>query len=690
MDVRIQPLHFAIWVGLLALSLPARAAVAPPTICTQEMLDVQVLPPLEADTANELHLLVIEIQNRGQSSCQLRGPVVALVPESGADSFTNSFFGEPATSPSERQFEQTNSVIGPGDTVHVLIAWNSRDTLLYPGCLNRDGLTVSLDPAQPPLLTVEHLWVKVCDRAYVSHFRVGHYAGEPVPPEWLKRLDAQPGDFVPFPRPTPQQSQKSLVEVETALDREMLYDYFELFLELPRQDHDCPFVVARKREANGATKAYINHCKILIAEERARLHLPNQKWTARMNLPALGIQPQKPGTVEYDVFSSTLADGKPVYARARTSVIVRDSKFPGLPTIDSPLPDCQATQLRATKLPVLEGGEWHDAHVFEFTNISEQSCRVGGVPKLVFSHPEGQSYTGIPSPCPNCTDPLFQPRPSGWIDLRPHDSAHFLVGATRFNTESGPWRLKCTVVQNFTLELAGEKQSILLPFGVGACAQINISAWRAGRYDADPQNLVYAKSAAKHPLAELPKQCATQDFSQLGRPVIVEQNEGMAFGLSISPVSIRDGDPVPLHLWIDNQSNTESNVMTCSTLDSFWALAFDVYDANGHRLLKKNAQKRRQDLETLSHDQPDTECMGGWVCSRNFAIPIPPHTCANGSAYQLPYDFNRNLADSYDLPPGVYYIVPSAKFDARSCRATVPRLDRAALADKLRITIEPN
>jgi hypothetical protein len=65
-----------------------------------------------------------------------------------------------------------------------------------------------------------------------------------------------------------------------------------------------------------------------------------------------------------------------------------------------------------------------------------------------------------------------------------------------------------------------------------------------------------------------------------------------------------------------------------------------------------------------------------WICARNFPIPIPAHTYTNGSAYQLAYDFNRNLAESYELPPGVYFVVPSEKLDTNMCRIAPPKLDR--------------
>jgi hypothetical protein len=271
--------------------------------------------------------------------------------------------------------------------------------------------------------------------------------------------------------------------------------------------------------------------------------------------------------------------------------------------------------------------------------------------------------------------------------MGPGQSAHFIVGTTRFNTEVGRWRSKCTVVNTLELKLSGDNQSISLPFGVGTCAEVNISAWRAGKYDSDPKNLVYGKSATKEPAANIPRDCAAADFSTVGRPVIVEQGDDMAFDLSVSSERITYGEPVLFHLWIDNRTGQEASVMTCMTLDFFWAEGFDLYDAYGHRLLKKNARKNRRKLESSS-ETPNTECLDGWICARNFPILIPPHACTNGAGYGLPYDFTRNLADSYDLPPGLYYVVPSAKLDANMCRATVPRLDPAALADKLRFSIE--
>jgi hypothetical protein len=78
-------LFFFLSIGGLGANV---ASVLP---CTPEILDVQVLPPLEPNTAHDRHILAIELQNRSQSGCPLLGPTAQLLPESGADTFTNGF-----------------------------------------------------------------------------------------------------------------------------------------------------------------------------------------------------------------------------------------------------------------------------------------------------------------------------------------------------------------------------------------------------------------------------------------------------------------------------------------------------------------------------------------------------------------------------------------------------------------------
>jgi Protein of unknown function (DUF4232) len=406
--------------------------------------------------------------------------------------------------------------------------------------------------------------------------------------------------------------------------------------------------------------------------------------------PQIGLQPERTGRVEYEVFSRIREGEGFAYAGAATNVMVRDPKLPGLPEVAEGLPECEAGQLKAEKAAELRGGKFHDALAYQVTNVSSGACRVGGVPQLDFWFPPAQSHSATPSACPNCEDELFKPRPSGWIDLAAGESAHFMVGATRYNTEKGPWGQICDVVENVILTLR-EGQTMTLPFGVGTCAQVNISAWREGKYDGDAMNVDFEKSVAKPGEKALPRQCAKADFSILGRPMMLEPWGDLQFGLSVAEEKIPEGQPPILHLWIDNSSDKDALVMTCMTLDMFWAKDFDLYDAYGHRLLRKKDWEPREKPGPGIQEKPNQICLGMWACGRNFAIPIPAHTCKNGAADPTGYDFNRNLLMYYDLPPGKYYVVPrTSKMDANNCREVAPRLDAAALRDKLAIMIEQN
>lgn len=679
---------FCMWACWLAFSFCPGMAEASVSACKLQTLDVHVLPPFEPNTASELHILVIEVENRGPSPCQLQDFSVALVPQSGADSFTNSFFSDKEKTPTERKFAEGQNLLMPGETGHVLVAWYSRASFESGQCVNRDGLTLSFGMNQPILLSIAHLWMRICDRAYVSGVRAGHYNGEAVPTEWLNRLRASPADFTPPLFADPVNAQEALIATGIEYDRVMLGDYFPLFLELPNPDLNCPFIVLRKREADGATKAYINHCNA-TALEKPKPYVKQTKWVTWLGPSHLGLQPERTGMVEYEVISGIRQNDRLLYAEAHTSVVVRSPKSPAPPLIDSPFSDCRATQLKASEPTVINGGKWHEAHVYEVANISAEPCRVGGVPQLNFPHPSGRSFSAIPTACPNCEDPLFEPRPSGWIDLRSGKSAHFLVGSTRFNTDTGRWRQVCDIEAQVELKLRPENESMLLPFGAGTCGGLTVSAWREGEFDGDPKNVAYNRRDANRPEFPLSPNCAKADFSKLGRPMMLYPQGGLQFALSVGPARIIYESPAILHLWVDNQTNKEASVMTCQTLDFFWAEEFDLYDAYGHRLVKKSEQENGKQKTTSPDGGPYNACLGGWVCGRNFPIPIAAHTCNNGDNYQLPYDFNRDLLSYYDLPPGTYFVAPrTSKLDQSFCREIAPQLDPAVLRDKLKIVIE--
>ena len=677
---------FCLWACLLGFSCCPTTTEASVDNCTPQKLDVRVLVPLEPETASELHILAIEIANRGHMPCQLQNPWVALVPQNGADSFTNNFFSNQEKTPSERKFVEGQNLLGPGETGHVLVAWYSRASFQSGQCVNRDGLTLSLGMNQPALLSINHLWMRICDRAYVSGIRAGHYNGEAVPTEWLNRLGASPADFAPPLFFDPVDAQEPLIATGIEYDRVMLGDYFPLILDLPSPDLNCPFVVLRKREADGVTKAYINHCSA-APREKPKPHVKHTKWPTALGPSHLGLQPERTGIVEYEVISGVRQNDKLVYAKAHTSIVVRSPRSAAPPLIDSPLPDCRATQLKATEPTTINGGKWHEAHVYEMANVSGEPCRVGGVPQLSFPHPSGRSFSAIPTACPNCEDPLFEPRPSGWIDLRPGDAAHFLVGSTRFNTDTGRWGQICDIEAQVELKLRPENESVLLPFGAGTCGGLTVSAWREGKFDGDPTNIAYNRREANRPEFPISPNCGEADFSKLGRPMMLAPRGRLQFGLSVGLERITYESPAMLHLWIDNPTDEDASVMTCATLDFFWAEEFDLYDAYGHRLVKKSEQENGKQKTTSPDGHPYKACLGGWVCSRNFAIPIPARTCTNGDHY--PYDFNRDLLSYYDLPPGTYYVVPrTSKLDQSLCREIDPQVDPAGLREELKIVIE--
>jgi len=91
--------------------------------------------------------------------------------------------------------------------------------------------------------------------------------------------------------------------------------------------------------------------------------------------------------------------------------------------------------------------------------------------------------------------------------------------------------------------------------------------------------------------------------------------------------------------------------MTCMGLDYFKANGFDLYDAYGHRLLRRHEAKM---LEGCKNDPESPIRIRGWNCTRNFPIYIPAHTCIT----RADYDFTTSLTADYDLPPGEYTVRP--------------------------------
>lgn len=146
---------------------------------------------------------------------------------------------------------------------------------------------------------------------------------------------------------------------------------------------------------------------------------------------------------------------------------------------------CNPEQLK-TSTKGLAGGASHFGYALEVTNVSTATCLLEGVPDI---RVPGDSATKIPT-CANCADYLFQQRSPEPVILRTGASAYSLLGL--FNAAGEPCR-KIDLVQ---IVLPGSSHALefhrLASIGDGArigqgfaqfCGTVNVSAWRAGRYD---------------------------------------------------------------------------------------------------------------------------------------------------------------------------------------------------------------
>lgn len=354
----------------------------------------------------------------------------------------------------------------------------------------------------------------------------------------------------------------------------------------------------------------------------------------------MDLLPKHPGTVAYDVISNVKRPTSPSFARIQFNFVVHDPKLPSEVNIVSPLPECKPAQLRIASLPPLISESKKFLRVYEATNISTAACSLAGVPRLNLRLNPG-------SPCPNCTNDLFGIRPNGRIDLAPDDSAHFLLG-TAVHIQN--WdEENCNPVPSITLMLDETSKGLELPYGRCGGGTLDLSTWREGRFDGDPLNLQWAKThlAYADPSTPIPSDCNKPELLANGHPYIVQSAGGLSLGFSIMQHEYIAGDPIKLHVWVDNAGGTPAGVMTCMTLDLFKAQGFELFDAFGHRVLNKD-QAKRQEMCATNPRMADRSF--GWSCTRNFPIMIPAHTCITRDDF----DFVTVLNGNYDLPPGTY------------------------------------
>lgn len=171
-------------------------------------------------------------------------------------------------------------------------------------------------------------------------------------------------------------------------------------------------------------------------------------------------------------------------------------------------------------------------------------------------------------------------------------------------------------------------------------------------------------------LSPPPKDCAHEISPDTGTPVMLRSPGDLEWGISSKPVHY--GEPVSVLLWLNNSTDRVRSVMTCMNIDYFWTEGIDVFDSVGHRVLSRSEEKMR--------GKPHVESL--FVCTRNFPIEIPAHSCMHGTFSGLTYDFSRDLRSYYELPPGRYYILPkAARADGGAPSQPSPNLLRGVAID---------
>lgn len=149
--------------------------------------------------------------------------------------------------------------------------------------------------------------------------------------------------------------------------------------------------------------------------------------------------------------------------------------------------------------------------------------------------------------------------------------------------------------------------------------------------------------------SRIPPDCNRPDLLANGYPVMVPERGGVNIGISLAQHEFKSGDPIKLHLWIDNASDVPGTYTACGDLQRFGVLGIQIFDQDGHRILSRDELRGREKCSTnLRH----SVIWGVWSCGRNIMFTIPPHTCVTRDNF----DFTSELTSRYDLPPGTYTI----------------------------------
>jgi hypothetical protein len=607
------------------------------------------------------HLLVLEVKNIGDITCRLAEAELKLLPnENGGTGDSTIRNGYPSL-----QLE-------PGEWAHVLIAWLSQH-YLGQQCQQHWGIQVRLiDPPErdPVDVDLRNVVVQSCSNVYDSGYRKGPYTRDSrLPDEMVKSSEPPKAGWYSIPRQIPWQEVRSdspLYQVSTIWPRMMLGADPQLDVLSPVDaDNGCTFRVMRMREPSGRTVFWFQECPFRsIKEIPARIDGPGVQPSGVF--PSINnMSPQQTGWVDFDFVANLGNTTAPQWARSHLRLRVRDPKPPDQAAILDPLPACKLSQLNLAALDPVISDPKRFVRAYQATNTSAEACSVAGVPKVDVADPRFS--------CPNCVNDLFGIRPNGRIDLPPGESAHFLLGTKSIDRDFD--FKNCTGIATMHLNLFEgddsaadrdkvdrDKELIELPYG-GCILPYEVSAWRAGKYDGDASNLNWAKThaAVAEPLGQGLPDCDKPELQVYGHPATMQSGTGITYGLSMTKHEYVEGEPVSLHLWVDNTSDRKIGVMTCAGLEYFKDRGFDVYDAYGHRLLGTFEKSALDKFPGLSREEACRTDKGRffldgqmWACTRNFPIYIPAHTCVTRDDG----DFTAGVSGRFDLPPGEYTIRP--------------------------------
>lgn len=629
-------------------------------LCRPSELDITALPPSISSPHPLGHMLVIEVQNIGSTKCTLDYPVIELLPLSD-QSASNMGFTILATSNAEEPLEALGTKpLAPGEWAHFIVVWVDRTASEMP-CEEYSALrlnfyaTHGFPTPDDEAGEVRNLWMHSCPPAFVSPYRVGHFHGDLNLSERWKEMRAPAEKGISFPQQilSSEIVQSSpLFQVHAHAARTMLGDHIQLRINFSRNlENGCAYRMLRRRESNGATLIQMQNCSQASAWASHSVHGQTDSRVTRLELGFRNLLPEHPGSVEYDLLGQIGQAKTPVLARASASFAVRDPTRPSEATLMTDLATCTASQLQFTALPLKVPKRLINVRAYLARNISAKTCSVAGVPDLQFTF-DGMNAATYQKSCPNCVNDGFLPRPNGRIDLQPGGEAHFLITGTEFDTAEDPW-MHCPVqFPTINVTLTPGDTPVSLPFATKVCAAVDISAWREGAYDSDPMNSRW--SITHHPdigppAKPIPPDCNKPELLKFGQPHMTDSKGQLAYGLSLASSEFTMPDAVPLHVWVDNAGDTPSSVMTCEDLDAFKGWGFELYDAYGHRVLRKREVKLKEECGTRVHGN---FALGLMSCTRNFPIAVPAHTCITGNGY----DFSVILNGEYDLPPGEYTV----------------------------------